>query len=48
MGIEGPDAVPGREFNAMSRLAAIVESFALHCRGQAPNDAEITVLRHDG
>jgi two-component system, cell cycle sensor histidine kinase and response regulator CckA len=26
MGIEGPDAVPGREFEAVSRLAAIVES----------------------
>ena len=26
MGTEGPDAVSGREFNAVSRLAAIVES----------------------
>ena len=26
MGIEGPDTVPGRDFNAVSRLAAIVES----------------------
>ena len=26
MGIESPDSVPGREFNAVSRLAAIVES----------------------
>ena len=26
MGIEGPDAMPGCEFNAVSRLAAIVES----------------------
>ncbi len=26
MGMAGPDAVPGREFNAVSRLAAIVES----------------------
>ena len=26
MGIEGPDTVPGRDFNAVARLAAIVES----------------------